>query len=89
MWAIGSVAGSLDGPASGKGVATAEGAKGLVAAGFCCGLVASCWDAVTSRQRRDGRCSVGLTAAVVAGVCCCEKPKPNMSREGTAAQSQG
>jgi len=79
MWAIRSVAGSLDDAASGKGVATAEGAKGLIAAAAGCGLVASCWDASDGvGSGETAGVAVGL-AAVVAGVCCCEKPKPNIN----------
>jgi hypothetical protein len=77
MWAIGSVAGSLSGNAAGTNVVTA---KGGVAEASDCGVVASCWDATDGLGSSEAEgVAVGLVAAVVAGICCCEKPKPNMS----------
>ena len=79
MWAIRSVAGSLDDAASGKGVVAEEGSKSGVAEASGCGVIASCWDASDGvGSGETAGVAVGL-AAVVAGVCCCEKPKPSMS----------
>jgi hypothetical protein len=74
MWAIGKVARSF-GVASGALVTDAVGGAAAFSGG---GVVASgdAGDGVGSGET-DG-VAVGL-GAVVAGCCCCEKPKPNMS----------
>jgi hypothetical protein len=76
MRAIGKVARS--GGFAGRALATA--AVGGTAAVSGCGVVASCWGAIdgVGSGETEG-VAVELTAAVVAGSCCCEKPKPNIN----------
>jgi hypothetical protein len=73
------VAGSLDGVQRVQRSSQSKGSKGGVAAVSGCGVVASCWDANDGvGSGETAGVAVGL-AAVVAGVCCCEKPKPNIN----------
>jgi hypothetical protein len=61
-----------------RGIDTA--AVGVCSSSFWLCVVASCWDAGdgVGGGETEG-VAVVLTAAVVAGVCCCEKPKPNIN----------
>ena len=79
MWEIESVAGSLDGAASGKGVVAEEGSKSSVAEASGGGVVASGWDASDGVGSGEAEGIAVALAVVVAGVCCCEKPKPNIN----------